>query len=157
MMGAPSHAPEAAPTFPRPVLFGAGALMLLTIGLAAWGRLAHSSDIPVSRPVLVRDLRFADLPDGDVRVTDADSGAVVRVIHGQAGFLRGTMRGLATARREAGQGPAQPFVLTLWQDGRLTLDDPVTRRHVELEAFGETNAGSFAALLPPTKEAGSGP
>jgi len=41
-----------------------------------------------------------------------------------------------------------PFHLALHVDGRLTLEDPVTARTIELEAFGPTNSGAFARLLP---------
>ncbi len=143
----PANTP--APTFPRSVLIGAGLLMLASIALAVLGRIRHATDIPASTPVVVRQLLFADMPNGDVRITDAQTGKVVKIIVGQAGFLRGTMRGLAQAREHDGAGPATPFRLTLWQDHRLTLDDPVTRRHIELEAFGPTNEAAFAALLPP--------
>lgn len=142
------------PTFPKSVLVGAGLLMLASIALAVLGRLRHATDVPSGTPVVVRQLRFADMANGDVRVTDAQTGAVVKIIVGQAGFLRGTMRGLAQAREHDGSGPAIPFRLTLWRDGRLTLDDPVTHRHIELEAFGHTNEAAFAALLPRAMETG---
>jgi hypothetical protein len=35
----------------------------------------------------------------------------------------------------------------MWNDGRLTLDDPVSGRRLDLEAFGRDNAGAYAALL----------
>ncbi len=38
-------------------------------------------------------------------------------------------------------GAETPFRLTRWSDGRLSLDDPATDRHVDLEAFGPTNVG----------------
>ena len=37
--------------------------------------------------------------------------------------------------------------MTGYADGRLTLDDPATKRHIELEAFGSTNALAFAKIL----------
>ena len=136
--------------FPRPVLWGAGGLIGLSILLAAFGRFSGETDIPRGGVVVVaRDLRFADQPNGDVAVFDAGNGRVVHVVTGQAGFLRGTMRGLASARRRAGSDDTVPFRLTAWRDGRLTLDDPENGRHVELEAFGPTNEAAFAVLLQP--------
>ena len=72
---------------------------------------------------------------------------VVRVLTGEAGFLRATLRGLAQQRLREDMGSAQPFRLTRWADGRLTLDDPATQRHIELEAFGVSNEAVFADLL----------
>jgi hypothetical protein len=32
-------------------------------------------------------------------------------------------------------------------DGRITLDDPVTGRSIDLESFGPTNAAVFAKIM----------
>ena len=93
-----------------------------------------------------RDLRFVDAPSGDVLVL-ADDGSLVDQLHGEQGFIRGTMRGLARNRRAEGVGQAPPFRLTSWSDGRLTLTDTATGRLVELEAFGSENVAEFARLL----------
>ena len=71
----------------------------------------------------------------------------MEVFEGENGFLRGTLRGLARTRRSEQVSPAVPFHLAQWPDGRLTLDDPATGRHIELLAFGADNAGVFARLL----------
>ena len=63
------------------------------------------------------------------------------------GFMRATLRGLVRARKLADVGDATPFMLTRWDDGRMTLDDTTTGRKVALEAFGPTNAGAFAQLF----------
>ena len=78
---------------------------------------------------------------------DARNGSVVANLTGQQGFLRSTVRGLAQQRKRQDNDETTPFRLTAWADDRLTLDDPVTGRHVELEAFGETNEAVFAQLL----------
>ena len=136
------------PSFPRPVLIGAGALLAFTVVIAATARFTGvATPIPVARLVAERSLRFQDEPGGGVAVTDAATGRLVTTITGQAGFLRATMRGLAQQREREGLGEATPFRLTAWSDQRLTLDDPATGRHVELEAFGETNEAAFARLL----------
>ena len=93
-------------------------------------------------------LRFEDQQDGSVLVLRANDGAVIyRVAPETNGFLRQTMRGLVRDRRRFGLGDEAPFVLTHWNDGRLTLDDPTIDRRLELESFGETNAGAFAQLF----------
>ena len=135
--------------FPRVPLIGAAALIGFTLLAVASVRLTGPvSNLPSSRPVAVRDLRFEDRPDGAVAIYDARDNQPVEVLEGQNGFLRATMRGLAQVRRRAGGGAEAPFRLTAWRDGRITLDDPQTGRHVELAAFGSTNEAVFARLLP---------
>ncbi len=63
------------------------------------------------------------------------------------GFMRATMRGLVRERKRSGIGDATPFLLTRWDDGRMSLEDTTTGRRVPLEAFGQTNAGAFAHLF----------
>jgi len=98
------------------------------------------------KSVGMRRLRFVDAPDKSVQVLDADTGAEVYRVVGEAGFVRGILRGMARERRRLGKGPEQPFELSL-DAGLLTLRDLATGGHVELTAFGPTNAGDFARML----------
>ena len=66
---------------------------------------------------------------------------------GTNGFVRIVMRGLARERLAVGAGPEQAFDLTRWEDGRLTIADPVTGRQTELVGFGADNERAFAKLL----------
>jgi putative photosynthetic complex assembly protein len=132
---------------------------MMTVGLA--GAIAGRITGPTSEPergraVATRDLRFEDRADGAVLIYDGNSTTPFEVVEGQNGFLRGTLRGLARTRRSEGLDSSRPFHLVAWSDGRLTLDDPATGRHVELEAFGSTNAGVFAHMLPGLDHAAEG-
>ena len=91
--------------------------------------------------------------DGGVVVVDGEATGVARLAPGTNGFLRATLRGLVRERRRNGLGAEAPFRLTAHADGRLTLQDAATGRLVDLEAFGATNAGAFAALLRPRPDA----
>jgi putative photosynthetic complex assembly protein len=143
--------------FPRPALFGAAALIGLTIlgaGAARWTSLRTPADDPriiearTGAPTEVRHLRFSDQPDGSVLVTDANGNAApVTIAGGGNGFIRGVLRGLARDRRMRGIGQEPAFRLSRWADGRLTLVDEATGRTVDLTAFGPTNRAAFAALL----------
>lgn len=134
--------------FPRGPLLGMFALVGFALAAAIIGRMTGGEVLhPPSTPVAERDLRFADRADGAVVVYNARDDQPIDVLVGQNGFLRGTLRGLARARHAADIGPDAPFKLTAWADGRLTLDDPSTGRHVELVAFGPTNEEVFARLL----------
>jgi putative photosynthetic complex assembly protein len=135
--------------FPRGALIGAGSAIALALLAAIAGRLTGSAaEPPATAAVVAHDLRFEDRPDGGVTVYDASDVQLVAIIApGSNGFLRGTLRGFARERKRDEIGAQPPFRLTAWADGRLTLEDRSTGRHVELEAFGPTNEAVFARLL----------
>ena len=135
---------------PSGALVLAGALVSLSVLGVAAARIVNP--VPVTAEpadvVAARDLRFEDRPDGGIAVSDTDTGRRVTTIAPQSGeFIRITMRGLAHARKRAAADVGAPFRLAAGADGRLTLKDSTTGRLIELEAFGPTNAGSFAQLL----------
>lgn len=134
---------------PRAAIIGAGALVLVTFLWIGVTRLNGEAPAEVlAAPAVERNLRFEDLADGGVAVRDAENGRVVAEMEpGSNHFLRALMRGLARERLRQGQGEEIPFHLTRRVDGQLTLIDPVTRRVVDLSAFGPSNAAVFAALL----------
>jgi putative photosynthetic complex assembly protein len=135
-------------SLPRGALVAAAGLIAIALAGAAFGRLGTpSTPAPSAEAVATRHLLFADRADGAVVIT-ADDGALVSVVApGTNGFLRGVLRGLAQERMRRDEGAETPFELTRWSDGRLSLSDPVTDRHVYLEAFGPSNVAPFAALL----------
>ncbi len=154
--GGPPHQAPSVRT-PHPVLIMAGALMLLTIGAAGFAKRNDYDRIalPPSAAVTVRDLAFADLPDGGVSITDADTGRLVTVVRPETGgFLRGVMRGLVRDHRKVDDATGYAFRLTRWSDNRLSLADPATGETFELESFGSTNEQVFADLLYGTADAG---
>ena len=154
MMAAPSMpmAQSSEEKMPRAVIRGAGILVISSLLIVAVARLTGYSPAkpPVSTVVESYDLRFEDRPDGAVLIydaSDADVQPAVTLAPGTNGFVRGVLRGLVRDRRADRIGPTPPFKLTHWADGRLSLDDPSTGRHVDLEVFGLTNAGAFADIL----------
>lgn len=134
--------------FPRGPLIAAAVLIGASIAMAALGRYAGigRTELPAGTPVAAYDLRFTDRADGGVDVATADGRHVGELASGTGGFARGVLRSLARARHREGIGAEAPFRLTRWQDGRLSIDDPSTREHVDLEVFGPTNSGTFASL-----------
>ncbi len=141
---------EAHPAVPRAPLIGAFALIVVTLAMVALARVYGIESVTEpAAAVSTRDLRFEDRADGTIAVFDARDGATVTVVAaGTNGFLRATLRGLVRERRQQGGDRDVPFRLAERADGRLTLEDPVTGRRVNLEAFGSTNAAAFARLLP---------
>jgi putative photosynthetic complex assembly protein len=136
------------PAIPRPVLLSAGALLAATFLIVAVARLGgyspHSPDAP-SR--VERSLSFADLADGGIAVVDVATGTRLETVHGEQGFLRGTLRSVARERKRRGVGPEDPLQLIGRADGRLTLVDPATDLRIDLESFGPTNAAVYARWL----------
>jgi putative photosynthetic complex assembly protein len=138
------------PLFPRGALIGAALLLAFTVTSAAISRISGLGTVqmPESAPVEIRPLRFEDMRDGSIQVTDARTGQVAASVEpGTNGFIRGTLRGLARERKRQGIGIEPPFMLTRWADGRLSLEDPTTGRVIALDAFGPTNGEAFAQLL----------
>jgi putative photosynthetic complex assembly protein len=150
-MSAPTSPAALAPdSFPRWVLMCAGGILafsLISVGLV---RITGNGPDQRAAPVVAeRLLRFEDRSDGGVSVIDGRGGALLTVLHGEQGFVRGALRALARERHARGLGSQQPFQLMARSDGRLTLLDPATGERVDLESFGPTNAGAFARLLAP--------
>jgi len=135
---------------PRAALLGAGSLVIGSLLLVGIARLTgYSPAQPDASSIVERsDLRFEDRADGAVLIYTSPQDRLVDTLPpGTNGFVRGVLRGLVRERRADRIGAAPPFRLTRWADGRLSLDDPSTGRHVDLEVFGPTNAGAFADIL----------
>ncbi len=135
---------------PRALLFGAFALVIFTImasGAARWSDVG-TLHMPAASAVDAILLRFDDLDDGGVAVSDASTGnQLYKVEPGTNGFIRGAMRGLARERMRSGVGAAEPFKLTRWSDGSISLQDETSGRRLDLDAFGPTNAQAFAQFF----------
>ena len=102
---------------------------------------------PDASPAQVLQLRFEDRPDGSIAIIDYKTGKQIDTVQGEAGFVRGTLRGLAQERKRRGLDSGPPFELIYRADGRLTLSDTATGRLVDLESFGPTNASTFFKLF----------
>jgi putative photosynthetic complex assembly protein len=136
--------------FPRGALLGAAGVLAMTLSFAAYSRLtgASTTALPPAPRVSARELWFVDQADGAVAVVDARTNENIQVLPAKSnGFLRATLRTFVRDRRSRGLDASAPFHLAASADGRLRLDDPATGRNVELEAFGHTNAATFAAFL----------
>jgi putative photosynthetic complex assembly protein len=139
-----------------------GGIVLISLLLTASVRLGffERSAVPEQTraeagmiPVAVQTLRFFDEDDGTVRVENGPRTEVLgRFGLGEGGFIRASVRSLVHQRKIRGHGAEVPFELSEWEDGALTLYDPVTEKTVEVGYFGADNRAIFANMLPP-KEA----
>ncbi len=138
--------------FPRLALVAAAIVIALTlggVGIARWsGFDGRQQD---AQTVAQRALFFKDQPGGSIAIVDAHSGATLDTVHGEQGFLRGTLRAVVRERKLRGlvsPNDDRPLQLISRADGRLTLLDPATGSRLDLESFGSTNAAVFARWLP---------
>jgi putative photosynthetic complex assembly protein len=148
--GSKSAMPQLAP--PRPFIRAALALVAATFALAIASSqfgIGRSTDDYVNA-VAQRSLSFTDAPDGGILVHDAVDGSLALTLpKGTNGFLRGALRSLASSRRRGQLSSTAPFVLTAWEDGRVSLEDPLTKQRIAVTSFGPTQVRSFVALLDP--------
>lgn len=135
---------------PKLALLGMALLLALTIFVAATAENGgvvgskKASDNTVSS----MSLGFRDRVVGGVEVINASTGQVLEVFEpGTNGFARSVLRGLVRDRRSRGIESQSPFDLRRYEDGRVTLSDPLTGRKIELVSFGIDNIAVFAAYL----------
>jgi putative photosynthetic complex assembly protein len=140
-----SHAPTPLPRLPLLALAALVLVSLISVAAVRWSGL--SVHTPDAKPIATRLLRFEDGTDGSIAVIDAATGGLLERVHGEQGFLRGSLRALARERRMRDVGSLPPFELAARADGRLTLMDTATGARIDLESFGPTNAAVFARLL----------
>ena len=135
---------------PKNALRALGAVVVLSLGLAAFGRYtgigtSHVAITPVTQTLA---LKFEDARDGSVLVTQEPGARQIAVLApGTNGFIRGTVRGLVRGRKIASIGPELPFLLERHDNGDLTLRDPANGRQLELKGFGVTNIGAFEKIM----------
>jgi putative photosynthetic complex assembly protein len=144
------HAPTTQERFPSAFLYAVGAVIFLIVAVVAVIRIMglNTSFASTAASLNERTLRFEDRADGSIAVIDASNEGLIDIVApGTNGFLRGTLRGLARERKRLGSGAETPFLLAARTDGRLTLDDPVSKRQIDLKSFGPTNARAFEIFL----------
>lgn len=145
---------------PRAATWAAGTLVVVSMLFAAFARQTQigTTALAPSSAVEVRALRFADQADGAIAIYRAGEPAPTLVLApGGDGFVRGVLRGLARERKRNRIGAEHAYELARRADGRLTITDPTTGRHLDLGAFGPANYGAFAhifgATAPPAEVA----
>ena len=143
-----SRVPLAPDSFPRWILyFSAGIMAFSLISVGLIRITGNGPDQRAAAPTMQRSLVFQDQKDGGVRVEDGLTGETLTVLHGEQGFVRGSLRALTRERYSRGIGSAAPFDLIARVDGRVTLFDPSTGQRVDLESFGPTNTAEFSRFL----------
>lgn len=152
MNEASNHASDMNMRFP---LYAVLTAIGLAFALAISGRIEKHHAVGTDKPAAIvaeRELRFEDMPNGDIGIFDADTGKRIDTIApGSDNFMRGMMRALVRERRKASIGRDTPFHLSARSDGHLLLADPATGEELDLGSFGSENIRDFARLLPPAR------
>jgi putative photosynthetic complex assembly protein len=140
--------------FPKFALYAAGVVVALAIGAAAIGRY-NAVQNPVDPATTLGpvqeyvDLKFSDEADGAVIVKNAGTSALVlKILPGEDAFIRAVLRSFVRERVAMKVSNETPFRLYRLVDTRLVIEDPVTKKRVNLRAFGPTQQAAFARLLP---------
>lgn len=137
--------------FPRLPLLAAGGVLGLTLLTVALLRIngIEFSQVPADAVALeTRELRFVDDAAGAVLVHRVPDDRVIQVLEpGTNSFIRGVLRSINRERRLRNIDIYEPYQLTRWDDGRLSLHDPATGELVDLGAFGKTQLDAFTVLL----------
>jgi putative photosynthetic complex assembly protein len=143
------HAIDAQP-FPRPMLLGAGALIVVTLLGTAAASIANigATRLDTSDVRSTRDVRFVEMAGGMVRATDATTGMTIADIASAGnGFVGVVIKGFSRDRALAGTAPNTAYRLKTLSDGRTLIEDPTSGRIVMLGAFGSDNLKAFTQLM----------
>jgi putative photosynthetic complex assembly protein len=120
--------------------------LAMAITLDEW----RSGTLGSSRVVEAQEFTFERQTNGTMAVYRAADRALVATLpSAEEGFIAMTIKSLGRERRKFSVSESAPYRLARLENGRLNLVDPVIGTRVELIAFGPTNIGAFAALMPP--------
>lgn len=140
---------------PKPLLFGAAFLIAAVTVFVGGATLTGIGVADLSDEVSVERLhvRFLDEENGGVGAYDPVTNQPIFVYEpGEGGFVRTALRSLSLDRRKAGFGPQSPYELQKSATGNIVLVDPMTRKSITLDAFGDANQSDFAQLFDVASE-----
>lgn len=138
-------------TVPRKALIAAGALVCFSLAIVSIARYTGYKWEwkPAGEVVVSRAIEFVQTDNGGVQVKDATTGQVLgSYTFTENAFMRTVMLGLRKERAiVAPDNRRDPFTIEQWNDGRVTVTDPVSGRYFEMAAFGHHQVETFAAFL----------
>lgn len=138
----------------RVIVFGAIAMILLTVIAVAWLPPSSSPADPYAgqTPERIYQLRFKHLGEERFAVVNTELQQTIGTMElGNDGLLRGALRGFERVRGRRGLPSDTDYQLVLWDTGQVTLSDLSTNQHVPLDAFGPTMGGVLNELLRMTE------
>jgi len=136
--------------FPKPALYAGAAMVVLSLALVTTARLTgYKENVdPGGTPVATRDVVFKTSGNGVVAIEDTRSGERLGEFPTETNrFVKVVMSSLKHERAGVEPGDETPFRIVRWDDGRISVADPVSGRSIELAAFGRNQVKTFENLL----------
>lgn len=134
----------------RVPLFGAAAMVvlsLLTVGMVQLNVFSNNS-ADARAPDAIHQVSFKALETGQLAIIDSAADEVIGIVEpGRDGLVRNALRGLERNRTLRNLPMEAPYQLVFWDDGRVTLSDEHTSRHIPLSSFGATQSKALDVLL----------
>ena len=133
---------------PRRLVIALFSLALASVLLAAFAVLTDRPLVgqPKLAPIVSERLLLIEGSQNAIRATDAATGEVVLDLQ-NGGFISVVNDGLERARLVARVTENPPVKLTLYETGRLSLNDPATGWSTEISSFGPGNIAVWLNLL----------
>ncbi|MEO0328208.1 MAG: photosynthetic complex assembly protein PuhC [Pseudomonadota bacterium] len=132
-------------------LYGALGVVLLTFVLVVGGVYFKDTDTAAKETAaqLERTLYFLDGTNGQVVVYDARTRQKLGTFgKGEGAFVRISMRSMMRQRTLKEIDHTHPFRLVKSSNGLLSITDPQSGGHIQINAFGPIAIESFARFLP---------
>ncbi len=136
--------------FPRPALYAAAVAVfgsLFLVGLARLTGYMENVD-PGGHVVAQRDIDFKTDKPGTIDVADRETGETLASFPTETNrFVRVVMTSLEYERAGKAPGGTAPYRIVRWDDGRISVDDPLSGKSIQLAAFGRNQVATFERLL----------
>ena len=136
--------------FPKAALYGAAAVIFTSLALVTTARLTgYMENVdPGGTQAFTRDVIFKTSDNGIIAIEDAATGRPLGEFPvSENRFVRVVMSSLKFERDGANAADNSPYRIVRWEDGRVSVADPVSGRSIELAAFGRNQVATFENLL----------
>lgn len=131
-----------------------GAICFLGLSFVALGKLTGLGVERVDNGIALQTYQVTMMIEANetVALRSHETGSViVGFDRGRGGFLRNAIRAFGLKRNQMNVPSQTPFVVTRWESGRITLNDPATNHQVPVDAFGPMVTKMFAPLVATKK------
>ncbi|MEO1205397.1 MAG: photosynthetic complex assembly protein PuhC [Pseudomonadota bacterium] len=152
-----------APPFPKGALYAAAGVIAFSLVLTTFAVLMgyRMTWTPPAEAVAIRAIHFdiSNAPNdiinnstGDITIYDAETKQRLAQMPAATNrFVKSLASGLDFQRKRKGLATTPAYEVVRWDDGRLSLRDPITGKQIELAAFGRNQVMIFAKLLEEPK------
>ncbi|MEO1542698.1 MAG: photosynthetic complex assembly protein PuhC [Pseudomonadota bacterium] len=148
-----------APPFPKGALYAGAGVIAFSLLLTSFAVLMgyRMTWTPPAEAIAIRAIHFdiQNAPEdiinnatGDIVIIDATTKQRLAQMPAATNrFVKSLASGLDFQRKRQGLTTTAAYEVVRWDDGRLSLRDPITGKQIELAAFGRHQVMIFAKLL----------